>query len=342
MKLTHIKVTTKSDPETALILNGHTIIKTTRSRGEDIAIPSITGHRIAKALNLKLEHLNVDKKDDDWDWNQLLTDHALAPCNACNRELRLDGYCSNDECQYHDWPQTVDIGNLKDIDSGTLKRIPVDGIAFADDDTMTIHFDASEYLCNAKKSGALLKAITELNDCECRDFYPDNSISSTLQGHAKTVYEYQTLLGGFRCHIDSNTLTNWLKSHQPELINALTHIVNEHDSDQLGDSYKGDKSLAGIHGDKIEGVLVEFTRDGTVCWDIDNESNEPIHIVRQGDRICLVDFKQLDDDTYTHSICGHEATIFTNSKMKIIYKSWDVSYDPAMNNTRLDISPKYT
>jgi hypothetical protein len=88
--------------------------------------------------------------------------------------------------------------------------------------------------------------------------------------------------------------------------------------------------------------IVEACSDGSVCWDInDSREREPIHNVKQGERLWCWNFKEPKTGEYTHDYANMapiNVAIQTDVTLKLVYVT-DDGDDPALYETSLDKSP---
>lgn len=175
--------------------------------------------------NLKAMNAFIDSIDSD----------TSRTCKKCAFEITAGGFCTNDQCPYEDYPQSMALDEIYDesIPAREIrmekKRIPISLSVETDDGEHVIEFSAEDYFFTALKDGTLAQDIAALEGC---DFSCDGPVDTVVEffsdGESKDLLDYciadQKLGGetGYQATICKKDVRLWLSRYAPELANSVT------------------------------------------------------------------------------------------------------------------------
>jgi hypothetical protein len=180
-------------------------------------------------------------------------------CRKCGTELEAEGWCTDETCPYHDWPQATPETALTGLTSNAIealykvkKRLSVFAEAHSDDRVYEAEFDATPWFAQASDDEILALAGIEWGgDAEADDVA---RYFSDLNQEVGTLFDYLTRVDvGFECHVNRLSARAWLKQNRPGVWARM--LCEEHEvtlSEAQEDEIRGMWDWLGPHGNACE------------------------------------------------------------------------------------------
>lgn len=185
---------------------------------------------------------------------------ATAPvCKKCGTGLDDKGWCKDETCPYHDWPQVTPDTALSTLTPdaiealyGLKKRLYVLAEAYSDDHIFEVEFDAAPWFVQASDAEILaLSAIEWGGDAEADDVarHFENSLPEV-----ETLFDYLGRVDmGFECHVDKRNAMAWVQANRPGLWAQILCEENEVSlSEAQEEEIRGMWDWIGPHGNACD------------------------------------------------------------------------------------------
>lgn len=142
----------------ALVVNHRRIAET--APGDDVEFLPRLAENLAAATGTRLVSKAIESPGDQWTWSDLLQPILADLCVACGHRV-VAGRCSNPDCRYHTWPQSVPEEDFETLSVAQLSR--KHGLVCGEvrehgadpDEPAVLTFDAADFVLSLEDSRLL-------------------------------------------------------------------------------------------------------------------------------------------------------------------------------------------
>lgn len=260
-----LQLITSSTGEIALFAR-HQLIIEGDSADDSAKLVRQTGERLARALQVPIQAVNITPACAEWDWNDLLgqivppaapPQAAQCVCAKCGTLLK-GSLCKDETCPYSDWPQQVSLIDMECLEEDEIaaKYNLVRAEAHSDDQICQSKFFANQWLASASAEEIKSLAREEWGRSQEADAVAlsaqDNHTVGRLFEYLQICNAGESKTTGFECTVNPADALAWLRRHRFGLWAQL--ICEEHEV-----------RIVEAHEPEVQGMFDWLDSKGNAC-----------------------------------------------------------------------------
>ena len=215
----HLELIKNADGTCSLNVDGSFILDGD-TKDDSARLVELVAERLAAATNSALSIRSVTTSPDADGSPESVSVMEVPPaparCQKCGGKLHADGLCPDLTCPYSDWPQSVPLEDMHELDADVIcvKHGLIRAEVHSDDRVIEAPFEAHSWFVCATDDDILALAAEEWKSCEIADavaLHHENAPRVALlfeYVHSKNAIQREI---GFECSVNPSDVMAWLR-----------------------------------------------------------------------------------------------------------------------------------